>query len=252
MDKPLQQHSQAPSDSSPTRPLGDLPAAEVPRVRNTGVTRIVIADDHPILRDGLRKLLQAERGLQVVGEAGDGEEAIRLVREFKPNILLLDLRMPRRPGLEVLRELATLSAPVSTIILAAEIETAEIVEAIRLGARGVVLKESTTQLLLECIHSVMAGHYWVGREKVSDLVKALQSLLPPADEPRKRFGLTPRELEIIAAIVEGYTNKDIAQKFSISEQTVKHHLTNVFDKLGVFNRLELVLFAVEHQLVPPP
>ena len=218
--------------------------------QNDRATRIVIADDHPMLREGLSKLLEAEQGLQVVGQAGDGEEAVGLVRALKPDILLLDLRMPRLTGLEALREVAASSIPVRTIILAAEVEMADIVEAIQLGARGVVLKASATEVLLECIRSVMAGRYWIGREKVSDLVRALHSLLPPAaaGPACKHYGLTPRELEIIAAIVAGYTNKDMALKFSISEHTVKHHLTNIFDKLGVSNRLELVLFAVEHQL----
>jgi len=158
--------------------------------------------------------------------------------------------MPRVPGLEALAELARSSTPVRTVLLTAAIERAQIVEALQLGARGIVLKESATQLLLKSIRSVMAGQYWVGHESVSDLVATLRDLMAPAagEERKKTFGLTPRELEIVSTIVAGYTNKDIAQKFSISEQTVKHHLTNIFDKLGVSNRLELALFAVNHHL----
>ena len=122
---------------------------------------ILIVDDHRILRQGLRVLLETEPGFHVVGEACDGEEAIKLVRELKPDILLLDFRMPRRPGLEALRELARSSIPVRTIILAAEVERAEIVEAIQLGARGVVLKDSASEVLVDCICSVMAGRYWI-------------------------------------------------------------------------------------------
>jgi DNA-binding NarL/FixJ family response regulator len=213
---------------------------------------VLIADDHRMLRDGLRLLFEAEPDFRVVGEAGDGEEAVRLVRDMEPEILLLELHMPRRPGLEVLRELATFSS-VRTILLTAEAETAELVEAIQLGARGIVLKQSGSDVLFECIRSVMAGGYWIGREKVSEIVQVLHSLLPrPINgSARSSFGLTPREREVIAAVVAGYTNKDIAQKFSISQNTVKHHITNVFDKLGVCNRLELVLFAVEYQLLAP-
>jgi len=212
--------------------------------------RIVIADDHPILRYGLRKLLEIERGFSVVGEADEGGETIRLVRELKPTILLLDLRMPSSSGIQILRELAMLSIPVRTIILAAEIETAEAVKAIQLGARGVLLKESATEALADYIREVAAGNFCIGKEKVSDLMGALHRLSAPATAglARKRFGLTLRELEIIEAVLEGCTNKDMAQKFSVSEHTVKHHLTNIFDKLGVSNRLELVLFAAEHQL----
>ncbi len=212
--------------------------------------RLVIADDHPIFRDGLRRLLELESSFRVIGEAADGAEAIKLVRQLKPDVLLLDLAMPRVPGLETLGELAKSNAPVRTILLTAQIERAQIVEALQLGARGIVLKESATELLMESIRVVMGGQYWVGRESVSDLVATLRDLMPRGgEEPsQRRYGLTPREMEVISAIVAGYTNKDIAQKFSISEQTVKHHLTNIFDKVGVSNRLELALFAVNHHL----
>jgi DNA-binding NarL/FixJ family response regulator len=222
--------------------------------KNPGPIRILIADDHPIFRDGLRKLLEAEPGFKVVGEATDGAEAVRMVQEVKPDILLLDLAMPRMPGLEALRELMASSTFVRAILLTASIEKRQIVEALQLGARGVVLKESATELLLKSIRSVMAGQFWVGRESVVNLFKTLRELggAPGEEAPQKKFGLTPRELEIISTIVTGYTNKDIAQKFSISEQTVKHHLTNIYDKLGVSTRLELALFAVNHRLAETP
>jgi DNA-binding NarL/FixJ family response regulator len=213
--------------------------------------RILIADDHPIFRDGLRRLLEAEPGMKVIGEACDGAEAVKLARQLKPDILLLDLAMPRHPGLEALREISSgPSTTVRVILLTAAAEKNQIVEALQLGARGVVLKDSATQLLLKSIYTVMSGEYWVGRESVSNLVQYLRTLVQSSGEEarQKKFGLTPRELEIVSAVVAGYSNKEIAEYFKISEDTVKHHLSNIFDKLGVSTRLELALFAVNQAL----
>lgn len=219
-------------------------------------TRILIADDHPIFRDGLRRLLETEPDLKVIGEACDGAEAVRLAKQLKPDILLLDLAMPRHPGLEALREMSSASNQnaVRVILLTAAAEKAQIVEALQLGARGVVLKDSATQLLLKAIHTVMAGEYWVGRESVSNLVQYLRTLVQSSGEEarQKKFGLTPRELEIVSAVVAGYSNKETAEYFKISEDTVKHHLSNIFDKLGVSTRLELALFAVNQSLPLKP
>jgi two-component system nitrate/nitrite response regulator NarL len=218
--------------------------------RNFQNINILIADDHPIFRDGLRRLLEAEPGLKVIGEACDGAEAVRMARELKPDILLLDLAMPRHPGLEALRDLGSGQQSVRVILLTAAAEKQQIVEALQLGARGVVLKDSATQLLLKSIHTVMSGEYWVGRESVSNLVQYLRGLVQSSGEEarQRKFGLTPRELEIVSAVVAGYANKEIAEYFKISEDTVKHHLSNIFDKLGVSTRLELALFAVNQSL----
>jgi two-component system, NarL family, nitrate/nitrite response regulator NarL len=212
--------------------------------------RILIADDHRIFRAGLRRLLEAEPGFEVVGEAADGSEVGPLVEERRPDILLLDMAMPGVPGLEVLRGLAGDGAPVRTIVLTAAIDRTDIVKALQLGAWGVVMKEAATDLLFKSIRSVMAGQYWVERDRVSDLVQALREPDTTADAvPRQTFDLTAREREILSAVVAGHTNKEIAQQFSLSEDTVKHHLSNIFDKVGASNRVELTLFAVHHRLV---
>ncbi|MGO9863825.1 MAG: response regulator [Terriglobales bacterium] len=232
-----------------SKPITDKPTME----KRTHSIRIVIADDHPIFRDGLRRLLESEPDMKVVGEACDGHEAVKLATEIKPDILLLDLAMPHHTGLDALRDLNTnagAAGAVRIILLTAAVEKKQIVEALQLGARGVVLKDSATQLLLKSIHAVMAGEYWVGRDSVSNLVQYLRNLMQTTTEETKqrKFGLTPRELEIVSAVVAGYANREIAEYFKISEDTVKHHLSNIFDKIGVSTRLELALFAVNQGL----
>jgi two-component system nitrate/nitrite response regulator NarL len=212
--------------------------------------RVLIADDHPIFRQGLRTILEAEDGFVVVAEAADGNEAVRLARDFQPDVLLLDLAMPGVSGMEALAELAAAPTPVRTIMLTAAIEKAEIVKALQLGAAGVVLKSSSTDLLFKSIRSVMAGQHWIGRDAVSDLVQALRAQIGavPEKPARERFGLTRREIEITSSVVAGLSNREIARKLSLSEDTVKHHLTNIVNKMGASNRLELALFAVHHRL----
>jgi two-component system, NarL family, nitrate/nitrite response regulator NarL len=183
-----------------------------------------------------------------VGEATNGTEALHLVNELQPDVLLLDISMPQLTGLEVLRRLPKQTAPLRTILLTASVEKAEIIEALLLGAHGIVPKQSASRMLFKSIRTVMAGEFWVSRDLVSDLVETLRG---PSNSGvgAKTMGLTRRELEVIAAVVEGQVNKDIAQTFHISEYTVKHHLTRIFDKLGVSNRVELAMFAVNHELV---
>ncbi len=213
---------------------------------------VVIADDHPLFREALRKLLDADPGVRVLGEAGNGRDAIRLVHELKPEILLLDLVMPDTPGLTVLRELSEAGTPVKTLLLTAELGDLDVGHALQLGARGIVMKHTTTELLFKSIRSVIAGQYWVGRECVAGLVETIRErALPAGAVPRQpTFGLTPRQLDIVSAIVSGSTNQDIAHQFKISSNTVKYHLTNMFEKLGVSNRIELARFAVQHRLDP--
>lgn len=212
----------------------------MPKADGTAI-RIIIADDHAIFRDGLRRLLASEKDFAVVGEAADGDQAISLARQLKPDILLLDLAMPRKPGMEALRELAEINLPIHVILLTAAIHPFEVTCALQLGARGVVLKASPPELLLKSIRAVAEGQHWVASEVLSDWARI-------AKEPTGAAALTSREIEIVSAIRSGSSNREIAQKLSISEETVKRHLSNIFGKLGVSSRLELALLASRHNL----
>jgi len=216
-----------------------------------GTTTIALADDHAIFRDGLRRLLEVEPGFRVVGEAVNGVEAVRVVNETHPDVLLLDLAMPEAPGLETLQALAAAGCTVRTIVLTSRFDTQALVSALELGARGVMLKESSTALLFKSIRSVMAGQCWLGRGQVADAAEAMRRLRVQheARQRKERFNLTTRELQIIAGVAIGESNKEIAQRLGISKETIKHHLSNIFDKAGVFSRVELAAFALHHGLI---
>lgn len=217
---------------------------------NVSEVRILTAADRPIFLDGMRTLLETNPEFKVVGEASDGEMLLDLVREGMADILLLDWALSRQEDMRVLREIATSEPSIRTLLVTVSPDNAEILHALKLGVWGVVMRNSTTQMLFEGIYKVVAGQYWMGNEGVASLVEALRDFERPTRNQvtHRNFGLTPREIEVIATIVAGYSNLDIAEKFSLSEHTVKHHIGHIFDKLGVSNRLELALFAVNHQL----
>jgi two-component system, NarL family, nitrate/nitrite response regulator NarL len=219
--------------------------------KNPEKIRILIADDHAVFRFGLRTLLEAEPRFMVVGEASDGSEVIKLTSLLKPAVLMLDLAMPGLTGIEVLRELASGHRKVRTIVLTAAIEKKQIVEALQLGARGILLKDAAIQLVTKCIEKVLDGEYWVGREGVTSLMDYLQGMKQGTQEKKEPIVLefTPREREIISAILIGSMNKEIAARLSISEDTVKCHLSNIFAKARVSNRLELAIWATNQGLL---
>jgi two-component system nitrate/nitrite response regulator NarL len=213
--------------------------------------RVVIADDQTLFRSGLWKLLESKPNLKVAGEAASGLEAVALVEKLKPDILLLNPHVPNLSGLELLRQLV--SSPLTRVILlTAKAEANELVQAFRLNARGIVLKGAATQSIFSSIDAVMSGQYWIYGSAVSDPERALTRLSEPvrAETFRPRqFDLTQRELDVVKAVAAGCTNRQIAVRLSISEQTVKHHITNIFNKTGASNRLELTLFAIKRKLI---
>ncbi len=222
-----------------------------PKTVMPAVVTVLIADDDPIVRQAVKSVLDVSGGFKVVGEAEDGKMAAELVTKTDPDILLLDLLMPNLPGLEALRAITTAGSEVRTVLLCSAITAKQILEALQLGARGVVLKKKVAELI-PALEAVMRGQYWIESQSVSNVVQVVQQLATANSQPSQkqtRFGLTARETEIISFITQGCMNRDIASSLSITEETVKRHLTNIFNKVGMSNRLELALFAIEHGLV---
>jgi two-component system nitrate/nitrite response regulator NarL len=219
--------------------------------KTTERIRILLAESQAILREGLRHRLELEPDLEIAGETGDGSELSRLVAETRPDVAVVDVRLPGISGLEVLDGLAGTNEKLRILLLATADDKEIVSEAFRLGARGVVLKESASKVLIQGIRSVIEGAFWIVDQAADNpgLGPGDFPRLTETEPPPRTFGLTKRELEIVASVVAGYSNKEIAKKFVISEDTVKHHVTNIFDKLGVYNRLELALFAIHNGLV---
>jgi two-component system nitrate/nitrite response regulator NarL len=210
--------------------------------------RILVADDHAIFRDGLRKLLEVADDVQIVGEASNGVECVKMLAKFKPDILLLDLRMPEKDGLGVLEEVNFDSLPTRVIVLTAAEDDRDVVRAMRLGARGVVLKQSASDLLLKSIRKVADGEIWLDNRMTAEVIDAFKKS-SESGQRREKPLLSDREKEIVQLVAQGFRNREIGEKLFISEQTVKNHLHNIFDKLGVSDRLELALYAIHHRLI---
>lgn len=215
--------------------------------------RIVIADDHPIVRDGLKRLLSLDPEIEVVGEAGDGREVLERVAELEPDILLLDLRMPNMDGLSALQTLQHTNKRTRVIVLTASEDKNEFVQAMKLGCSGIVLKQTAPELINKSIRKVHAGEIWLDSHTTAAVMRQFASpgeamAAASGGKVRERSPLSAREREIVALVAQGYKNKEMAEKMFISEQTVKNHLHNIFDKLGVSDRLELALYAIHKGL----
>jgi DNA-binding NarL/FixJ family response regulator len=213
---------------------------------------VLIADGHPLVRVGVHNLLQGKENIRVVGEVEDGDETITETIDLLPDIVLLDLTMQRLPGLEAMRAIMNGYPKIKILLLNRVIRAQYIVEALQIGARGIVLHDHIEQDLEQAIQCVYEGGYWLGHERVEGLVSSLHLLMKERSSPEhKSYGLTKREVQIVRCIVDGRSNRDIATQFELSEDTVKRHLSNVFDKVSVSNRLELAMFAISNHLVTP-
>ena len=220
--------------------------------------RIVVADDHPIFRDGLCKLLALEQDFEVVAQASDGRLVLEVLQQLEPDILLLDLKMPGLDGLATLQRLQAARNKTRVIVLTASDDKNEFVQAMKLGTSGIVLKQTATELLIKSIRKVHAGEIWLDSHTTAAVIRQFvaaeeqQPVAPPTmqapQRDRERSPLSQREREIVALVAQGFKNKEMAEKMFISEQTVKNHLHNIFDKLGVSDRLELALYAIHNNL----
>src|SRR3984893_1511707 len=237
-----------------TAPMNQSPEA---RENRKGTVRIVVADDHPIVRDGLKKLLLLEDDFDVVGEAGDGREVLDKVRELDPDVLLLDLRMPNLDGLAALQALQQVNQRTRVIILTASEDKNEFVQAMKLGCSGIVLKQTAPDLIVKSIRKVHSGEIWLDSHTTAAVMRQFSTAADLAaaggnGKTRERSPLSQREREIVQLVAQGYKNKEMAEKMFISDQTVKNHLHNIFDKLGVSDRLELALYAIHHRMIDDP
>jgi DNA-binding NarL/FixJ family response regulator len=221
--------------------------------------RLLIADDHPVVRLGLRQIFSQTEDIEVVAEAGDGRETMALVKEKHPDVILLDLRMPGMDGLAVLDALQNANVKVKVVVLTGSDDKNEYVQAMKLGCSGIVLKQAAPELIAKSVRKVYAGEIWLDSHTTAAVMKRFAApQADPAPLPirggytskarSERSPLSAREREIVSLVAQGYKNKEMAEKMFISEQTVKNHLHNIFDKLGVSDRLELALYAIHKGL----
>jgi DNA-binding NarL/FixJ family response regulator len=233
---------------------------------------ILLASDFPILRDSLKSHFEQVAGIEVVGCASSESEVVSLLQSLDPKLVVLDLNVEWQALCSLLDQIHTTRA-VRSLVMSDVLDSSRVIEVLRHGAHGVVPRRTTQELLTKSIYTVLEGGFWVSRAMVADFVHIIReggavdrrvkstsdgetntaTVVQSAGASEveiARLGLTRREVQIIGALVDGQTNKDIASTFGISEYTVKHHLTNIYDKLGVYNRVELVLFAINRGLCP--
>ncbi len=211
--------------------------------------RIVIADRQKMFREALKHLLESEHEFEVIGETDDGEDLPSLVAELKPDVLLMDLRLRKSLGIEALQEIAASHPNVHPIVLTDEIAQSEIIQVLLWGARGVVRKDAPSNLLFKSIRMVNAGQYWMSRNESAELIRTLRSLTALVEQSTQMQtrNLSSQQQRIVEAIAAGCSNREIAKDLSVSERTVKYHLTRIFNKFGVSGRMELARLSLKNK-----
>jgi len=222
---------------------------------NRSRIRLLIADDYPVVRTGLREIFEKEPDLEVVAEASNGREVVEKVQELAPDIVLLDLNMPDVDGLSAMRKLQEAGNRTKILVLTGSEDKRDYIQAMKLGCCGIVLKKTPPELIVKSIRKVHEGEIWLDSQTTAAVMRHFSSSNPTSsfDGPgRERAPLSNREREIVILVAQGHKNKEMADKLFISEQTVKNHLHNIFDKLGVSDRLELALYAIHNGIYSGP
>jgi len=204
--------------------------------------RLVIADDHPVVRSGIKNELQQYDGIEVIGEAGDGDEALRLTQTLQPNILLLDIHMPGLKAVQVVRELCSMQSPPHILILSAYVDIEYVLAMIKAGAMGYLLKDENTEMIVQGVRAVGRGETWLSAKVAAGL---MNYSITERTDPQ----LSSREKEVLVLLARGHDNQRIAETLSLAEGTVKNHVTNIYEKLSIRSRAEAVAWAWEHGLV---
>ncbi len=208
--------------------------------------RVMLADDHVLMREGIRQLLEFDGSIEVVAEANDGEECIEKLLEMSPDILLLDINMSKKNGIEVLKDIKNKDIDVKVLILTVHESIEYLLKAVELGADGYIMKDSESAELKKAISVIMNGENYIQ----PNLIPALNNRLVARDIDKDKIeSLTGRELEVLIQVANGMFNKEIANSLNISERTVKNHISNIFKKIGVFDRTQAAVFAIKNDLI---
>lgn len=208
--------------------------------------RVMIADDHSLIREGLKQLLEFDGSIEIVGEASNGIECLERLNDFNPEVLLLDINMPEKNGIEVLKEMKSLGSPVKVLILTVHNELEYLMEAVEIGVDGYILKDSESSELKKAIQAVLEGENYIQ----PSLIPALNNQLVNRDIEKDKINLlTNRELEVLIQVANGMFNKEIATNLNISERTVKNHISNIFKKIDVSDRTQAAVFAIKNNII---